>query len=150
MFFLLSADFYQNQLFSNFLPGIPSKCLFDLILYIPSTIFQLNTGTGLPGLNKDHNAVTPVRLEPAASPSRVKNSTTEPLCSHTIRVSNSLDPDQARHFVRPDLGSNCLQWLSADEASRGRVICLIWFFTSQSTIFQLCRDGSSWVEPVLS
>ena len=27
---------------------------------------------------------------------------------------------------------------------------LIWFFTSQSTIFQLCRDGSSWLEPVLS
>ena len=26
----------------------------------------------------------------------------------------------------------------------------IWFFTSQSTIFQLCWDGSSWVEPVLS
>ena len=26
---------------------------------------------------------------------------------------------------------------------------LIWLFTSQSTIFQLCRDGSSWVEPVL-
>ena len=24
-------------------------------------------------------------------------------------VSNSLDPDQARHFVGPDLGSNCLQ-----------------------------------------
>ena len=29
-------------------------------------------------------------------------------------------------------------------------VCLIWFFTSQSTIFKLCRDGSSWVEPVLS
>ena len=28
---------------------------------------------------KDHNAVTPVRLEPAASRSRVKHSTTEPL-----------------------------------------------------------------------
>ena len=28
--------------------------------------------------------------------------------------------------------------------------CLIGFFTSQSTIFQLCRDGSSWVEPELS
>ena len=27
---------------------------------------------------------------------------------------------------------------------------LIWFFTSQSTIFQLHRDGTSWVEPVLS
>ena len=29
-------------------------------------------------------------------------------------------------------------------------ICLIWFFTSQSTIFQLCPDGSSWVEPVFT
>ena len=29
-------------------------------------------------------------------------------------------------------------------------VCLIWFFTSQSTIFQICQDGSSWVEPVLS
>ena len=28
---------------------------------------------------------------------------------NTIKVSNSLDPDQARHFVRPDLGPNCLQ-----------------------------------------
>ena len=32
----------------------------------------------------------------------------------TIRVSNSLDPDQARHFVGPGLGQNCLQRLSAD------------------------------------
>ena len=30
------------------------------------------------------------------------------------RVSNSLDPDQAPHFVRPDLGLNCLQKLSVD------------------------------------
>ena len=29
-------------------------------------------------------------------------------------VSNSLDPDQARHFVGPDLGLNCLQRLSED------------------------------------
>ena len=29
-------------------------------------------------------------------------------------------------------------------------VCWIWFFTSQSTIFQLCRDRSPWVEPVLS
>ena len=27
----------------------------------------------------------------------------------------SLDPDQARHFARPDLGRNCLQRLPADE-----------------------------------
>ena len=28
-------------------------------------------------------------------------------------MSNSLDPDQARHFAGPDLGPNCLQRLSA-------------------------------------
>ena len=31
---------------------------------------------------------------------------------NTIRVSNRLDPDQARHFVGHDLGPNCLQKLS--------------------------------------
>ena len=34
-----------------------------------------------------------------------------------IRVSNSLDPDQARHCVRPDMGPGCLQRLSADDKS---------------------------------
>ena len=33
----------------------------------------------------------------------------------TIGVSNSLDPDQARHFVGPDLGANCFQRLSDDD-----------------------------------
>ena len=37
---------------------------------------------------------------------------------YSIRLSNSLDPDQARHFVGPDLGPNCLQKLSADDISR--------------------------------
>ena len=37
---------------------------------------------------------------------------------NTIRVSNSLDPDQARHFVGPDLGPNCLQRLSADKVGK--------------------------------
>ena len=40
---------------------------------------------------------------------------------NTNRVSNSSYPDQARHLVGPDLGSNCLQMLSADDASRQRV-----------------------------
>ena len=31
---------------------------------------------------------------------------------NTIRVSNSVDPDQDRHSVGPDLGPNCLQRLS--------------------------------------
>ena len=29
-------------------------------------------------------------------------------------MSNSLDPDQDRHFVGPDLGPNCLQRLPED------------------------------------
>ena len=37
---------------------------------------------------------------------------------NTIQVSNSLDPDQARHFVWPDLGPNCLQRLSAEIAGK--------------------------------
>ena len=32
---------------------------------------------------------------------------------NTIIVSNNLVPDQAQHFVGPDLGLNCLQKLSA-------------------------------------
>ena len=67
------------------------NCLFDLILYVPSTIFQLNRDGSSwvePVLSldkcfllKDHNAVTPVRLKPPALLSRVKHSTTEPLRS---------------------------------------------------------------------
>ena len=41
-------------------------------------------------------------------------------------MSNSLDPDQARHFVWPDLGLNCLQRLSADDTSRQKsktIVC---------------------------
>ena len=30
-------------------------------------------------------------------------------------MSNSLDPDQERHYVGPDLGPNCLQRLLADD-----------------------------------
>ena len=33
-------------------------------------------------------------------------------------MSNSLDPDQARRFVGPDLGLNCLPKLSADVTGR--------------------------------
>ena len=39
---------------------------------------------------------------------------------NTIRVSNSLDPDQARHIVGPGLGPNCLQRLSADDTRKHR------------------------------
>ena len=36
-------------------------------------------------------------------------------------VSNSLDADQARHFIGSDLVPNCLQKLSADKTSGERV-----------------------------
>ena len=36
-------------------------------------------------------------------------------------MSISLDPDQARHSVGPDLGPNCLQTLSAADIRRLRV-----------------------------
>ena len=39
---------------------------------------------------------------------------------NTIKVSESLDPDQARHFVGLDLGPNYLQRLSADLTSKQR------------------------------
>ena len=71
--------------------NLGKQFLFDLILYIPSTIFQLNKDGSSwvePVLSKDkcvflkdHNAVTPVRLEPKAPRSRVKHSTTESLQS---------------------------------------------------------------------
>ena len=34
---------------------------------------------------------------------------------NTIKVSNTLDPDLARHFVKPNLGPNFLEGLSADD-----------------------------------
>ena len=40
---------------------------------------------------------------------------------NTIRVSNSLDPAEARSFVGPDLGPNCLQRLSADNTNTSLV-----------------------------
>ena len=40
---------------------------------------------------------------------------------NSIRASNSLDPDQDRYFVCPDLGPNCLQRLSAIGTNRQRV-----------------------------
>ena len=71
-------------------------CMFYLILYVPSAIFQLNRDRSSwvePVLSKDkwvllkdHNAVTSVRLKPAASRSPFKHSTTEPLRSHGLNM----------------------------------------------------------------
>ena len=62
----------------------------------------------------------------------------------TIWVSNRLDPDQARHFVGPKLGPNCLQKLSTDD--NVRFYLFVWF----DSLHPINNLGSSWVEPVLS
>ena len=38
--------------------------------------------------------------------------------ANNIRVSNSLDPDQARQNVTPDLGLHSLQTLSAEDSKK--------------------------------
>ena len=52
-------------------------------------------------------------------------------------MSNSLDPDQGRRFVAPDLGLNCLHTLLADGTSRQRVsLCALLLTT--------CATGKSY------
>ena len=46
-------------------------------------------------------------------------------------MSNSLDPDQARHFFGPALGPNYLQRLSADDTSKQRVKVGMFFCIKQ-------------------
>ena len=47
---------------------------------------------------------------------------------NTIRVSNSLDPDQARRYVELDLGPNCLQRSSADNKQNCSRLKSFFFF----------------------
>ena len=74
-------------------------CLLDWILYVPVNNFSVmseqvflgwtRTKQGFMCLVQGHNAVTPVRLEPATPRSWVKHSNTEPLRS----LSHSLSGD---------------------------------------------------------
>ena len=63
----------------------------------------------------------------------------------TIRVSNSLDPDQARHIVGPELGPNCLKMLPADDTSQTelmddyRVMNTLWIIHRQNTTQTLSK-----------
>ena len=66
-------------------------------------------------LAQGHNAVTPVRLEPAAPRSRVKHSTTEPLGSHMsqhdrkivdLDIKNRLKVVQVSHWFTKGLISS--------------------------------------------
>ena len=56
---------------------------------------------------------------------------------NTIRVSNSLDPYQARRFVGPDMGQNCFQKLSADEIFMPWLVLLyVMYVEIRSTVAQ--------------
>ena len=56
---------------------------------------------------------------------------------NTIRVSNNLDPDQARRFVGPDLSPNFLQRLSTDVISIEKINFLLSAdFFSKSTFYK--------------
>ena len=70
-----------------------------------------------------------------------------PFHSITIRVSNSLDPDQARQSVGLDLGPNSLQRLSADDKSlhAGKFLMFLWLsadFFSKLTFPQKILSGT--------
>ena len=92
------------------MPPYVSRFLFNLILCVLSTIFQLcrdgfslvepvliSTKPGLMCLAQGHIAVTPVRLEPAAHRSRVKHSHTEPLRS--LKISRACPYTLTMHLI---------------------------------------------------
>ena len=54
-------------------------------------------------------------------------------------VSNGLDPDQALHFVGPDLGPNCLRRLSADDK-----VAASWQITNTEQLL----DTTFWLKPM--
>ena len=59
-------------------------------------------------LAQEHNAVTPVRLKPAATRTQVKHSTTEPLSSHKldVDVEDYLEQFGGLHFQWKDCAIN--------------------------------------------
>ena len=155
--------------------------LFDLILNIPSTIFQLNRdGSSWVEpvrswdkcvLLKDHNTVTPVRLEPAAPRFWVKHSTTKTLRYHrncwilrfrfSIIKGHSLSPDRrlvkylpnmallrAQHFCvksNADLEILNSAKLTRIQEKEQKVIVLAWNFRpslAQPAIsISVCRNS---------
>ena len=58
-------------------------------------------------------------------------------------MSISLDPNQAQHFVQPDLGPNCLQMLSANNIGKQRVKVGIVFRKLNGVCWLKCHFFSS-------
>ena len=61
-------------------------------------------------------------------------------------MSNSLDPDQARQFVGPDLGPNCLPRLSADDTlvdKELKLIKLLLYFSEADSLLVIPKSYTS-------
>ena len=58
----------------------------------------------------------------------------------TVRVSYSMDPDQARHLAKPDLVPNCLLRSSADGTSRERVTGLLHFLRRRASADEFMEE----------
>ena len=74
---------------------------------------------------------------------------------NSIKVSNSLDPDQARLFIGPDLGPTCLQRLLADDTCNAywvHTVCLHKSIYTADYIFRsiffagALRDSETWTK----
>ena len=95
-------------------------------------------------------------LELVQSPVRLRNSKWYSFSSLTVieysLKATSKSSDQTAHMRRLIWAfDGCTYHIVVNPMLRlNYCFCLIWFFMSQSTIFQLCQEGSSWVEPVLS
>ena len=67
-----------------------------------------------------------------------------------IRVSNSLNPDQARHFVSwPDLDPNCLHRLSLATkvaTSKVKVQDIEYYIKPRTIILKRVPSGFTWVK----
>ena len=101
MLLLSSADFFfQNQLFRKILSGITSECQTVWTQIGPDVM---------------HAGWVIFHLLLSSADFFSKSTFSKNSFMNNTRVSNSADPDQARRYVGPDLGPNCLQKLSAVE-----------------------------------
>ena len=106
----------------------------DVIIHIVSILTTYNQGSQV----RSGFSIKPLLVEPSGVP--------------VIKYTHNHKPSWPSTGYYPWESYKVLQYLGGQKTAvfQTALICLIRFFTSKSTIFQLCRDGSSWVEPVLS
>ena len=120
--------------------------LFDLILYVPVNNFSVMPGRvflgwtsnkqGIKCLAQGHNAGTPLRLQPATPWSRVKNSTTDPLCSLASGVNLVQQSDLVSHHLRLAVRKPFFGGLWTTRVQTSLHICAVW---SAPLLFAYCK-----------